>query len=125
MGEAKYQKFSRMMEVDTTSEDNTPNATLHLPQIMKSFLPGASRKAPAKTTTSMHSSWIDLTSRKKIKQVAPNSYKLRPVSGVVSSSFMRVNLTNRVCLTATIHSTSLVFCWQIFCQMGRWAATIV
>ena len=80
----KSPKLLHLMGVDTTSDHNTPTSALHLPQIMKSFLPGVSRKAPVKTvSSSQQSSWTNLTSRRKIKQVAPNSYNPATVSDVM------------------------------------------
>lgn len=70
--EEEMQEKTPRREVDVVS--NAPSSTLHLPQIMKSFLPGVSRKAPIPTK----STWGDLISQKKIKQVAPTHYK-RPL----------------------------------------------
>ena len=74
--EIKAPKFLRVMEVNTTSDNNSSNTSLHLPQIMGSFLPTINRKVPYKAMASPHSSWSDLTSQRKIKQVAPINFNV-------------------------------------------------
>ena len=65
----------KVMEVDTKSESKTPTPSLHLPQIMKSFLPSVSRKSRLPPPAPSRSSWVDLTSQAKIKQVMPRHHK--------------------------------------------------
>ncbi|XP_076819571.1 uncharacterized protein LOC143465257 isoform X1 [Clavelina lepadiformis] len=70
----RNQKLEKLMAIDTSNRE--PVATLHLPRIMKSFIPTVNRAGTNRAQGEGKSSWIDLMSNKAIKQVAPCTYKM-------------------------------------------------
>ena len=72
-------------EVDTTSR--SPPSMLYLPRIMKSFYPTASRKPTTNSPAQEKSSWIDLTTQRNIKQIAPPYHRRAPPVSWVSTLF--------------------------------------